>query len=563
MLHELRIRNFAIIQEATLEFGPGLNVLSGETGAGKTIILTALGLLLGGRGSPDMIRAGEKDAVVEALFELEGESALEGFPERDPAQRELVVRRLIAEGGRSRVTIDGEMATVQNLGRVGTALVQLYGQHEQQSLLRAESHREILDRYAGLETELAAYREAWKRASDLRARLDELNRRERERTDLLDLARFRITELEKAQLAPNEDVELAAERTVLVNAAKLATAATEAEAMLYGAETAAVDSVANAEAGLTEAVQLDAKLQEPLEMIRTARANLEEAARALSAYAQKIEADPARLEQVDSRIQELNQLKRKYGGSLESAIETLERSRTEIAELESVAESKAEAQREFTAALDDLVVRAGKLTTHRKQASADLKRRMEAELKTLGMRSPVFEPRLGALGAEEASFTHGGVALGPEGADTLEFYIAPNLGQPAMPLARIASGGELSRVMLALKRLEAQRRGVATMIFDEVDAGIGGAVAMVVGRKLKQLAKFHQILCVTHLPQIAAFADRHFVVEKEERRGSTKSKVAMLDESARADEIARMLGGETTSEKFLKAAKELLDRAQE
>ena len=563
MLHELRIRNFAIIQEASLEFGPGLNVLSGETGAGKTIVLTALGLLLGGRGSPDMIRAGEKDAVVEALFELEGETAPEGFPARDPAHRELAIRRVIAEAGRSRVTVDGELATVQNLGKIGAALVQLYGQHEQQSLLRAESHREVLDKYARLEAELAAYKQSWQRANELRARLEELKRRERERADLLDLARFRITELEKAQLADGEDQALAAERTVLANATRLALAAGEAEAMLYGAEGAAVDSVANAETRLADAEQIDANLREPLEMIRTARANLEEAARALSTYARKIEADPARLEQVEARIQELNLLKRKYGGSLASAIETLERSRSEIAELEGVAESKAEAERELAEALDQLVERAAKLTAHRNQAAADLKRRMEAELKTLGMRSPVFEPRLAALGSDEASFTHTNVALGPEGADTVEFYLAPNLGQPAMPLARIASGGELSRVMLGLKRLEAQRRGVATMIFDEVDAGIGGAVAMVVGRKLKQLAKFHQILCVTHLPQIAAFADRHFVVEKEERRGSTRSKVAMLDDSARAGEIARMLGGENTSEKFLKAAKELLAKAAE
>ncbi len=563
MLHELRIRNFAIIQEAMLEFGPGLNVLTGETGAGKTIILTALGLLLGGRGSPDMIRAGEKDAVVEALFELEGETALEGFPDRDPDQRELVVRRTIAEGGRSRVAIDGEMATVQHLGRMGAGLVQVYGQHEQQSLLRPESHREILDRFARLEAELAAYREAWQRANQLRARLDELNRREHERANLLDLARFRITELEKAELIAGEDEELAAERTILVNATRLATAAGEAETMLYGADGAAVDSVASAEGRLADAAQLDSKLQEPLEMIRSARANLEEAARALSAYAQRIEADPARLEQVESRIQELTQIKRKYGASLESAIETLERSRSEIAELEGVEESKVEAQRDLNSALDDLAARAGKLTAHRKEASADLKRKMEAELKTLGMRSPVFEPRVEPLSAEEAAFTHRDIALGQEGADTVEFHIAPNLGQPAMPLARIASGGELSRVMLALKRLEAQRRGVATMIFDEVDAGIGGAVAMVVGRKLKQLAKFHQILCVTHLPQIAAFADRHFVVEKEERRGSTRSKVAMLEESARPGEIARMLGAEGASEKFIRAAKELLDRAQE
>lgn len=563
MLHELRIRNFAIIQEATLEFGPGLNILSGETGAGKTIILTALGLLLGGRGSPDMIRAGQSDATVEAMFELEGEAGLGGFPDRDRAQPELVVRRVIAEGGRSRVTIDGDLATVQNLARVGAALVQVYGQHEQQSLLRVESHREILDRYARLEPELSEYRQAWERATGLRVRVDELNRRARERADLLDLARFRISELEKARLVVGEDEALAEERGVLANATKLARAANEAEAMLYGAEGAAVDAVANAQMRLAEAEQLDVMLKEPLEMIRTARINLEEAARTLSGYAQKIEADPARLEQVEARIQELNQLKRKYGGSLTSAMATLECSRTEIAELEGVAESKAQAERELTEALEDLVERALRLTAHRKQASTDLKHRMEAELKTLGMRSPVFEPRLAVLSEEEGTFTHREIALGPTGADTVEYHIAPNLGLPAMPLARIASGGELSRVMLALKRLEAQRRGIATMIFDEVDAGIGGAVATVVGRKLKQLAKFHQILCVTHLPQIAAFADRHFVVEKEERRRSTKSRVSLLAEEERAHEIARMLGGEGSSDKFLPAAKELLERAQQ
>jgi len=393
--------------------------------------------------------------------------------------------------------------------------------------------------------------------------VDELNRRERERADLLDLARFRISELEKASLVVREDEALAAEKRVLTNATKLARAASEAEGMLYGAEGAAVDAVASAQMRLAEAEQLDATLKEPLEMIRTARINLEEAARTLAGYAQKIEADPARLEQVEARIQELNQLKRKYGGSLTSAMATLERSRTEIAELEGVAESKAQAERALTAALDDLVERALGLTAHRKQASADLKRRMEAELRTLGMRSPGFEPRLEALSEEEGTFTHREIALGPAGADRVEYHLAPNLGLPAMPLARIASGGELSRVMLALKRLEAQRRGIATMIFDEVDAGIGGAVATVVGRKLRQLAKFHQILCVTHLPQIAAFADRHFVVEKEERRRSTKSRVSQLAEEERAQEIARMLGGERGSDKFLPAAKELLERAQQ
>jgi DNA repair protein RecN (Recombination protein N) len=564
MLLELRIRNFAIIEEVALEFGPGLNILSGETGAGKTIILSALGLLLGARASADVVRAGEKEAIVEGLFEIEGEAPIPELTEdaHNGGARELAVRRSVADGGRSRVTVNGELATVQTLARIGGALVQVYGQHEQQSLLRSESHREVLDRFAGLDEPLGAYRAAFERARTLAARLADLERRERERADLLELARFRVVELDRAALKPAEDEQLAAQRTVLANAAKLAAAAHEAEAALYGADGAAIDSIAGAEARLKDPAAIDPKLGETLEMIAAARTNLEEAARALAAYAARVEDDPARLEEIETRLQELARLKRKYGGSIDSALQTLERSRAEIAELEQIGESKSEVEAEYATALDELAARAGKLSEHRRRASAELKRRMEAELKTLGMRAPVFEPRLAPLPSADGAIARDGLALGPDGADTVEFHLSANLGQPPLPLLRIASGGELSRVMLALKRLEAQRRGVATLIFDEVDAGIGGAVAEVVGRKLKQLARYHQILCVTHLPQIAAFADRHFLVEKEERRGATRSRVRALDDPARGEEIARMLGGAAITDKFRRAARELLDRAR-
>jgi len=563
MLVELRIRNFAIIEEAAFEFGPGLNVLTGETGAGKTIILSALGLLLGGRASPELVRPDAREAVIEGLFELEGETAIPAFsPESRAAdQSELLIRRAIAEGGRSRVTINCELATVQTLARLAGALVQVYGQHEQQSLLRAESHETILDRYAGLEKPLARYRELYARAHELKARVEQLARLERERANLIELARFRVAELERAQLVAGEDEALASERAVLANAARLGAAAHEAEEMLYGAEGAAVDIIARAETRLSEAAELDAKLAEPLEMLRSARANLEEAARALAGYAEKIEADPARLEQVENRLQELTRLKRKYGGSIDEALRTLEKSRAELAEVEGAAESRTAAEAELERALAELVAAAKELGAARASGAAELKRRMEAELRTLGMRSPVFEARLAPLAPADGGFEVGGVALGPSGSDTVEFHLSPNLGQPPMPLARIASGGELSRVMLALKRLEAQRRGVATMIFDEVDAGIGGEIALIVGRKLKELARFHQILCVTHLPQIAAFADRHFMVEKEERRGSTRSRVRLLDEADRIEEIGRMLAGAEITEKFRRAAKEMLGRA--
>ncbi len=564
MLVELRIRNFAIIDEVALEFGPGLNVLSGQTGAGKTIVMNALGLLIGGRASPEMIRADKKEALVEAMFELEGEGPApeSAEPANGEPRQEMLIKRVIAEGSRSRVLINDELATVQGLARIGANLVQVYGQHEQQALLRTETHLAILDRYAGLETELNEYRQAFRHAHELHHRLEELERRRRERDGLLDLARFRVSELERAALAAGEDAELAASRTVLANASKLAAAAHEAEQLLYGVEGAAIDSIARAQARLAEAAALDPALNERLELIASARASLEEAARTLGSYAQRIEADPARLEQIDDRLQELQRLKRKYGGTIEAAIETLERSRAEIVELEAVEESRAEAEAELARTVEDLWRLARALSTRRRQSAAELKRRMEAELKTLEMRNAAFEPRFSAVNDGEAAFARDGAALGAAGGDAVEFYFSANLGQPALPLSKIASGGELSRVMLALKCLEARRRAVATLIFDEVDAGIGGAVAEVVGRKLKQLAKFHQVLCVTHLPQIAAFADQHFLVEKEQRRGTTASRVSALERGDRIEELARMLGGVEITDKIRRAARELLERAQ-
>ncbi|HKV55981.1 MAG TPA: DNA repair protein RecN [Candidatus Binataceae bacterium] len=565
MLTELRIRNFAVIEEAALSFGPGLNVLSGETGAGKTIIMTALGLLIGGRSSPEMVRTGAREAVVEGVFQLEGESpiadACEWLDAENP--KELIVRRTVAEAGRSRVSLNDKLATVQTLGRLGAALVQTYGQHEQQSLLQRENHLAMLDRHAGLESEVAAYRALFQSASAARGQLVELERRERERSDLLELARFRLAELERAELVEGEDERLAAERTVLANATRLAETAVAAEQSLYGAERSAVDLISEAYARLAEGASLDSKLGAVLELVASARTNLEEAARGLEAYAAQIEADPARLEQIEIRLQELIRLKRKYGGTLVDAIETLKRTRAEIAELETAAETRAAAAAEMDRLLDRLFESAQLLSARRVREAAALKHRMEAELKTLGMRNAAFEARLGQLGKTEAEFVRDGLAAGSTGIDTVEFYLAPNLGQPAIALQRVASGGELSRVMLALKRLEAQRRGIASMIFDEVDAGIGGAAAEIVGRKLKQLARFHQILCVTHLAQIAAFADHHFVVEKEERRGATRSRVGALKPADRAAELARMLGGDEASDKFLRAARELVNRARQ
>jgi DNA repair protein RecN (Recombination protein N) len=352
-----------------------------------------------------------------------------------------------------------------------------------------------------------------------------------------------------------------AERLLLANAVKLAGTAEAIDQSLYASEDAVAGRIAKAEARLAEAAAMDPRLEGPLGLLRAAQANLEEAAREVQDYAARIEADPARLETIESRLTELARLKRKYGGTIATALDVLEGGRREIAELEALGENRAAIEAKWETLLTDLKSRAGRLSRGRADSAVELAQSMNAELRTLGMRSASFEARLAQATADHGALTHQGLAMGPAGCDQVEFYLAANPGQPSLPLARIASGGELSRVMLALKRLEAQRRGVATMIFDEVDSGIGGGVAEIVGRKLKQLARFHQILCVTHLAQIAAFADSHFVVEKAERRGVTRSRVTALAITDRASELARMLGGDETNEKFLRAGRELLHRA--
>jgi DNA repair protein RecN (Recombination protein N) len=562
MLLELRIRNFAIIEQVALSFGPGLNIISGETGAGKTIIMNALGLLIGGRASSEVIRGEQKEAIVEGLFELEGEASGPTFNSLDRSGPEILIRRVIAEGGRSRASINDELATVQSLGNIGSSLVQIYGQHESQSLTRVESHLGILDSFAGLEAPLAAYQDAYQAASKLRARLDELAARTQQRDQLLEIAGFQINELERFALVPNEDVDLAARRALLANATKLAAAANESEELLYGGDGAAIDTVSRVQRRLSESASLDPRLAPIVELLGGARTSLEEAAHSLRLYADRSEADPAQLEQIENRIQDLQRIKRKYGGSIASALEALAKAKSEAAELESAEESKADLERGLKRALADLEHQAASISAVRRTKAAELKRLLEIELKSLGMRSATFDAHLAPLGATQTPLSSFGVALGPNGAESVEFLFSANLGQPPLPLAKVASGGELSRVMLALKQLEARRRSVATVIFDEVDAGIGGAIAEVVGRKLRQLSRFHQVLCITHLPQIAAFGDSHFVVEKEERRGVTLSRVSALDKSSRAQEIARMIGGTEITAKMIRAAKELIARAQ-
>ncbi len=564
MLATLRIRRLAVLDEATIEFGPGLNVISGETGAGKTLVMNALALITGARASAEMVRPDSHEAVVEALFDLEGVRLAPELAQSLELEdtRELLIRRVIAEGGRSRATVNGALATMQTLARLGANLIQIFGQHEQHELLRSESHLAILDRYAELADELEHYRGLYERALKLKAQLEKIRQAAQERSKRLELLRFQLSELSAANLTPDEDQEIAQKREFLANATRLNAAASDVEHLLYSGESAVVDALGRAQARLKEVAALDPALREPLALLESAEASVSEAARWLRTYAERAEADPAQLEMLETRLEQLNRIKRKYGGSIESALETLAQVEREIAELDDSEHMEASLASEYEAVLAKTAQAAKELSQRRQAAATDLKAKVESELKTLGIRNPVFVPRLSRLPAHATSLSCDGLGLGPEGSDDVEFNIAFNLGQPPMPLAKVASGGELSRVMLAIKCLEARRRSVATLIFDEVDAGIGGAVAEVVGLKLKSLARFHQILCVTHLAQIAAFADKHFVVEKRERRGTTISTVSELKGAERVEELARMIGGRQRSERIVRAAQELLERAR-
>ena len=500
------------------------------------------------------------------MFELEGEAPLpEGTPEfADSGHRELLIRRtLAADGGRSRAYVNGEMATVQTLARMGQGLVQVYGQHEHQTLLRSESHLQLLDRHAALDATLEEYGAAYRATRAAHTRADELRERERTRAEQLELARFRVAELERAGLAPGEDEQLAAERTVLANAARLGAAAVEAEQMLAGESAAALDTVARAETRVGEAAAIDPKLKDALELIRSARLGLEEAAHTLRDYAARLEADPAPARgdrNADGRAHPAQAQVRRRARTACS-----KRWSARAPKSPSSSASPTRVPRPKRCSATRSINWRGRAPSSARGARA---RRPSSSAgwrpssRRWGCARRCSRRGFAPLEKSESAFEHNRMTLGPSGADAVEFMLSPNLGQPPMALARIASGGELSRVMLALKRLEAQRRGVATMIFDEVDAGVGGAVAQVVGRKLKELARFHQVLCVTHLPQVAAFADTHFLVEKEERRGATRSRVSALAQAERIEEVARMLGGAEVTDKFRRAARELIERAR-
>jgi len=566
MLTHLSIRNFAIIRELETRFRPGLNILSGETGAGKSILVNAVNLILGGRASSDLIRTGTEEARVEAQFHLPDPSPIsETLSEMGiPFDGDLLISRTLSREGRNAVRINGVLATLQMLSLVTPRVISVSGQHEHQQLLRPEQHLLLLDAFAGLDGARGDLEERFSDYRALRSRLDRIEREIREQEEKRELARFHLEEIQAARIEPGEDARLEGERTRLRHAGELRETVGEAYQTVYEKEGAVLSEVARLERRLERAAELDARLGAVREALFSVRAELEDAALQLREIRNAIPMDPHRLERVEERLQILNRLKRKHGPELEDVIRTGERLAGDMDDLEGKRQERDALGAACEGLEQDLITRAGDLSEKRRAAGTRLARAVEKELGLLAMEGTRLEVRFQEAAPDEGVGREEAIGrLGPEGFDRVEFLLSPNVGEDLRPLSRIASGGELSRILLAMKTILTGNAAVETVVFDEVDAGIGGGTAEVVGEKIEALARQRQVLCITHLPQIASRGGTHFLVRKDVRERRTEAEIAELDPSARVEEIARLLGGKGLSEKAVAHAREMLERGKE
>ncbi len=537
MLRFISIRNLAVIDHLELEFEAGLNVLTGETGAGKSILVGAVGLLLGGRASADLIRTGEDAATVEAIFEA-------------PDGRELIIRREISAQGRSRAFVDGALATTTALRELSEDLVDLHGQHEHQALLDPSSHLDLLDAFAGAAADRAATEEAFAAWRDLRDERERLVAAARENATRAEFLAFQLAEIDKAAPQPGEDEELAATRQVLANADRLQRLCEEAYTALYEGEHAALPALAIVWKRVSELAAIDARFEPHLEGRAIVKPQLEDLAFFLRSYSAGIDASPDRLQEVEDRLAQLERLKKKHGPSLEDVIRKGAQLRRDLDDLTHGAERTAEMDASLRLARDTYHSRAEGLSARRQKAAPGFASALERSLADLAMPRTQCAVRF-TPASSEADWSGRGL-------EDAEFFISPNPGEELRPLARIVSGGELSRIMLALKTLASTDAPGKTLVFDEVDAGIGGAVADVVGGRLQQLGGRFQVLCITHLPQIAAHGATHYLITKSVRQGRTQTGVARLAPDERPQEIARMIAGEAITPATLASAGEML-----
>jgi DNA repair protein RecN (Recombination protein N) len=564
MLVQLHIENYALIDRVVLEFGAGLNVLTGETGAGKSMIIGALGLVLGQRAQTDMVCTDNKPTLVEALFDLSASPQLCQILATlgmETDETSLLLKRLITKNS-SRCYINANLATLTMLQDVGQHLIEILGQHQQQTLLRRESQLTLLDAFGRLGDDVATLRQAYQRYQELLQDFRQLRQEEQQRLQRQDLLRFQAEELDTARLYPTEEEQLAAEHHLLLNAEQIYELSQSAYALLYRNERSLLELLATVRDQLAQLAQLDPRQSVLSDELHNSYYTLEEVAQRLRDYSDSVEIDPNRLHTVEERLAEIARLKRKYGATIPDILQYRERIRHEYLALTQHEERRAALTAELGKLRQALKSLAITLSDKRRQAAERLQQAVQQELEALNMAGTVFRIACTLRHDPQGDVTVGTerVALTADGIDEVEYLVAPNPGQPLKPLARIASGGELSRLMLAMKSILARADQTPTLVLDEVDAGIGGRTARIVGEKLRHLAHSHQVFCITHLPQIASHGDQHYRVEKSVGTDHTTIQVQPLSFAERVEEIARMSGGTHITAATRKHAEEMLTK---
>jgi DNA repair protein RecN (Recombination protein N) len=558
VLLELVVENYAVVERVRVRFHAGLNLLTGETGSGKSIVVDALGLVLGGRASADMVRSDAQRTRVAAIFEAPKDPALVHLLEEAGApveDGELLIEREVLAGGKSRAFLGNRLVTLALLREIAPFLGDIHGQHEQQQLFLSEAQLLSLDDFAGLDHEREEVGHLFRRWKAMEGELEELNRSEQEKLRMADLWSFQRKEIEAAALSPGEDAQLEQERVVLRNVARLQENANAAYAALYEEQESVSTQLRTALKRVEELARIDASLDPVVETLKSAAIGVDDASDAIRDYLDRLEADPKRLDDIESRLALIERLKRKYGSSLDEVLAFLEDVRAKMEAIETAGDRKAKLEQDLSQASAAYQERATALTVARKAAAEKLSKKVEAELDSLALESAVFRIQVETA----ANWT-------ANGADRVDFLISANAGETPRALDKVASGGELSRIALALKTSlihpagrAARANGVQrTLVFDEIDSGIGGGVAEAVGRRLKKLSALSQVLCVTHLAQVAGFADHHYSVEKREVKGRTVAEIEELTGEARTREIGRMLSGQLVTPEALKHAEQLI-----
>ncbi|HEY2962571.1 MAG TPA: DNA repair protein RecN [Pyrinomonadaceae bacterium] len=550
MLQLLSISNIALIDELRVEFDGALNLLTGETGSGKSIIVDALGVLIGGRFTSELLKSGAERGSIEGLFVVTPNPQLEALLENSGVQNgdELIIRRELSTTGRNKIFINNQLATQSLLRDLRPFLVDIHGQGDQQTLFDAHTHLELLDSFGGYFTLRAEVRETYENFSRVQRELAALRKDSAEKFQLVDTLQFQIGELERAQLSTGEDERLEEERRRLSNVEKLTTLCQSSYSRIYEDDDAALARLRQTLKEIEELSEYDSSFGDYLEGLESARALLEDLSFALRDFADKLEFSPARLATIEDRLAELSRLKRKYGGSIETALEHLAQAQDRLRQIETSDEREQELNAELLNAQKSYQDRARKLHKERVRAAKLLEQAVEEGIAEVAMENARFQVQV--VSSE--------IDPGPTGIDRVEFYFSANVGEDLRPLARVASGGEASRLMLVLKTVSNASEFPRTIVFDEIDTGIGGRVSEAVGIKLKKLSKTNQVLCVTHQPQIARFAHNHLVVHKEALDGRTLVSVNKLDRAGRVEELARMLTGAEITDSARRHARELL-----